>query len=141
MNMVEYDEWVNDPSPDNMAKLVDTLKPTINSEVQRYKGPRPLLRARGKGLTIKAIRSYDPSRGAQLRSWVVTNLQPLTRYGQQLRPIAERSGKTLAQLSISWVLRRPEVTAAIVGARKPEQILETAPAAGWILNDEDIEQI
>jgi aryl-alcohol dehydrogenase-like predicted oxidoreductase len=60
---------------------------------------------------------------------------------EQLKPIAERNGKTLAQLSISWVLRRPEVTAAIVGARKPEQILETAPAAGWILNDEDIEQI
>jgi len=60
---------------------------------------------------------------------------------EQLKPIAERSGKTLAQLSISWVLRRPEVTAAIVGARKPEQILETAPAAGWILNEEDIEQI
>ncbi|MHC4308732.1 MAG: aldo/keto reductase [Planctomycetota bacterium] len=60
---------------------------------------------------------------------------------EQLKPIAERNGKTLAQLSISWVLRRPEVTAAIVGARKPEQILETAPAAGWILNEEDIEQI
>ncbi|MCP4609186.1 MAG: aldo/keto reductase [Planctomycetes bacterium] len=60
---------------------------------------------------------------------------------EQLKPIAERNGRTLAQLSISWVLRRPEVTAAIVGARKPEQILETAPAAGWILNEEDIEQI
>ncbi|MDT8300344.1 MAG: aldo/keto reductase [Sedimentisphaerales bacterium] len=60
---------------------------------------------------------------------------------EQLKPIAERNSKTLAQLSISWVLRRPEVTAAIVGARKPEQILETAPAAGWILNEEDIEQI
>ena len=60
---------------------------------------------------------------------------------EKLRPIAERNGKTLAQLSISWVLRRPEVTAAIVGARKPEQILETAPASDWDLNEEDIEQI
>ncbi|MBW7989496.1 MAG: aldo/keto reductase [Planctomycetes bacterium] len=60
---------------------------------------------------------------------------------EQLRPIAERNGRTLAQLSISWVLRRPEVTAAIVGARKPEQILETAPASDWDLNEEDIEQI
>jgi aryl-alcohol dehydrogenase-like predicted oxidoreductase len=60
---------------------------------------------------------------------------------EQLKPIAERNGKTLAQLSISWVLRRPEVTAAIVGARKPEQILETAPASDWDLNEEDIEQI
>ena len=60
---------------------------------------------------------------------------------EQLRPIAERNGKTLAQLSISWVLRRSEVTAAIVGARDPEQILETAPASDWDLSKEDIEQI
>jgi aryl-alcohol dehydrogenase-like predicted oxidoreductase len=60
---------------------------------------------------------------------------------EQLRPIAERNGKTLAQLALSWVLRRPEVTAAIVGARKPQQILETAPASDWNLSKEDIEQI
>ncbi len=60
---------------------------------------------------------------------------------EQLRPIAERNGKTLAQLAISWVLRRPEVTAAIVGARRPRQILETAPASDWDLSKEDIEQI
>lgn len=60
---------------------------------------------------------------------------------EQLRPIAERNSRTLAQLSISWVLRRPEVTSAIVGARRPEQILETAPASDWDLNEEDIERI
>lgn len=60
---------------------------------------------------------------------------------EQLKPIAERNGRTLAQLSISWVLRRSEVTAAIVGARKPEQILETAPASDWNLSQEDIEEI
>ena len=60
---------------------------------------------------------------------------------EQLKPIAERNGKTLAQLSISWVLRRPEVTAAIVGARRPEQILETVPASDWDLNEEDNEEI
>jgi len=60
---------------------------------------------------------------------------------EHLKEIAERNGKTLAQLAISWVLRRPEVTAAIVGARKPEQIRETAPASDWNLSKEDIEQI
>ncbi len=60
---------------------------------------------------------------------------------EQLKPIAERNGKTLAQLSISWVLRRSEVTAAIAGARRPEQIIETAPASDWDLSEEDIEQI
>jgi aryl-alcohol dehydrogenase-like predicted oxidoreductase len=60
---------------------------------------------------------------------------------EQLRPIAERNGKTLAQLAISWVLRRSEVTAAIVGARRPEQIAETAPASDFKLGTEDIEEI
>ena len=35
-----------------------------------------------------------------------------------LSKIAAASGKTLSQLAIAWVLRRPEVTAAIVGARR-----------------------
>jgi aryl-alcohol dehydrogenase-like predicted oxidoreductase len=60
---------------------------------------------------------------------------------EQLRPIAERNGRTLAQLAISWVLRRPEVTAAIVGARNPQQIKETAPAADWGLSEKDIAEI
>jgi aryl-alcohol dehydrogenase-like predicted oxidoreductase len=58
-----------------------------------------------------------------------------------LRPIAERNGRTLAQLAISWVLRRGEVTSAIVGARRPDQIVETALAGDWNLADEDIEEI
>ncbi|MEJ2700854.1 MAG: aldo/keto reductase [Sedimentisphaerales bacterium] len=60
---------------------------------------------------------------------------------EQLRPIAERSGRTLAQLAISWVLRRSEVTAAIVGSRRPDQIVETAQASDWDLSREDIDQI
>jgi aryl-alcohol dehydrogenase-like predicted oxidoreductase len=59
----------------------------------------------------------------------------------KLRPIAERNKRTLAQLAIAWVLRRPEVTAAIVGARKPSQIAETAPAAEWILSKTDMAEI
>jgi len=58
-----------------------------------------------------------------------------------LRSIAERRGKTLAQLAIAWVLRRPEVTAAIVGARHPSQIEETASAGDWVLSGEDIAAI
>lgn len=58
-----------------------------------------------------------------------------------LRPIAERGGHTLPQLAIAWVLRRPEVTAAIVGARKPSQIEETAQAAAWELSEEEQAQI
>ncbi|UCG59227.1 MAG: aldo/keto reductase [Phycisphaerales bacterium] len=60
---------------------------------------------------------------------------------EALKEIAGSNGRTCAQLAISWVLRRNEVTSAIVGARKPAQIVETAPASDWDLSKEDIEQI
>jgi len=60
---------------------------------------------------------------------------------EHLCEIAERNGRTVAQLAISWVLRRSEVTAAIVGARRPGQIAETAGASDWVLSQEDIEEI
>jgi aryl-alcohol dehydrogenase-like predicted oxidoreductase len=60
---------------------------------------------------------------------------------QGLRPIAQRNQLTLAQLAIVWVLRRPEVTAAIVGARRPAQINETIKAAEGALQDEDLTEI
>jgi len=60
---------------------------------------------------------------------------------EKLKPVAQRNNITLPQLAIAWVLRRPEVTAAIVGARKPEQIAETASASDIDLSAEDIEQI
>jgi aryl-alcohol dehydrogenase-like predicted oxidoreductase len=60
---------------------------------------------------------------------------------EKLRPIAERDGRTVAQLAIAWVLRWPEVTSAIVGARKPSQIEETAAAGDWELPEESITEI
>ncbi len=50
-----------------------------------------------------------------------------------LRGMAEKNQISLAQLAIGWVLRRPELTSAIVGARRPAQIQETAAAGDVIL--------
>jgi aryl-alcohol dehydrogenase-like predicted oxidoreductase len=58
-----------------------------------------------------------------------------------LRPIAARHDKTVAQLAIAWVLRRPEVTGAIVGSRKPSHIEETVEAGDWELDRQDIAEI
>jgi len=49
---------------------------------------------------------------------------------QRLRPIADGLGLTMAQLSLAWILRRPEVASAIVGASRPEQLAETVKASG-----------
>ena len=58
-----------------------------------------------------------------------------------LKPIAERNNLTLSQLAIAWVLRRPEVTSAIVGARRPGQIEETAQAGNAALSEDDVRAI
>jgi len=53
----------------------------------------------------------------------------LTRV-QQLRPVADEAGLTLAQLAIAWVLHNDNVAAAIVGASRPEQVAENVKASG-----------
>ncbi len=87
IDVPEYELWKTDPTPDNMANVITALGPTINAEVQRYPGSKPIIRGHAKTLTIKAVKSYDPAHGAALRSWVVTQLQPLSRYNQQMRPL------------------------------------------------------
>jgi aryl-alcohol dehydrogenase-like predicted oxidoreductase len=49
---------------------------------------------------------------------------------QQLKPIAEEAGLTMAQLSIAWVLQNKNVASAIMGASRPEQIERNVAAAG-----------
>ena len=60
---------------------------------------------------------------------------------EKLRGIAAKYGKTPAQLAVAWVLRRPEVTSAIVGIRRPSQIEEIVPAADFDISQEDLELI
>ena len=58
-----------------------------------------------------------------------------------IRPIAEKHGKSLAELSIAWTLMRPEVTAAIVGARRPSQVDGIVGAADWRLTSDELTAI
>ena len=60
---------------------------------------------------------------------------------ERLRPIAAERGLTLAQLALAWVLRRPEVTSAIVGATRPEQVEENARASGVKLDPATLDRI
>ncbi len=60
---------------------------------------------------------------------------------EKLRPIAARNGRSMSELAIAWVLRRTEVTAAIVGGRRPRQVDDVVGAADWELSPRDIEEI
>jgi aryl-alcohol dehydrogenase-like predicted oxidoreductase len=55
---------------------------------------------------------------------------------QGLKPLADQAGLTLPQLAIAWVLRNPNVSAAIVGASRPEQVAANVSAADTTLDDD-----
>ncbi|HYG74131.1 MAG TPA: aldo/keto reductase [Planctomycetota bacterium] len=59
----------------------------------------------------------------------------------KLKAIAAKNNLTCSQLALAWVLRREEVTSAIVGVRKPAQIEETARAGDVVLSAETVSEI
>ncbi|MCA4135591.1 aldo/keto reductase family protein [Arthrobacter sp. M4] len=64
----------------------------------------------------------------------------LTRV-QDLRPIAEEAGLSMAALAVAWVLQNSNVSAAIVGASRPEQLVDSATASGVKLEQEVLDRI
>jgi voltage-dependent potassium channel beta subunit len=60
---------------------------------------------------------------------------------QNLRPIAESVDLTLAQLAVAWVLQNKNVSAAIIGATRPEQVTENVKAAGVKLDSDVMKAI
>jgi aryl-alcohol dehydrogenase-like predicted oxidoreductase len=59
----------------------------------------------------------------------------------RLHPVADQAGLTLSRLALAWVLRQPNVAAAIVGASRPEQVHENVAAAGVQLSDDTLRAI
>jgi len=72
-------------------------------------------------------RATDPA-GLSFMSGVLRE-QVLTAV-QQLRPVADELGVTMAQMAVAWVLAHDNVAAAIVGASRPEQVAENVAASG-----------
>ena len=64
----------------------------------------------------------------------------LTRV-QQLKPIAEKAGITMAQMSIAWTLQNKNVASAIVGATRPEQLDDSVNGAGLVLDADTLKAI
>jgi aryl-alcohol dehydrogenase-like predicted oxidoreductase len=60
---------------------------------------------------------------------------------QQLRPIADGLGLSMAQLALAWVLREPNVASAIIGASRPEQVVDNAAASGVELDEATLRAI
>ncbi len=59
----------------------------------------------------------------------------------RLRPVAEQAGLSMTEMALAWVLRRPELASAIVGASRPEQVHANAKASGIALAPDTLEAI
>ncbi|MFC0100128.1 aldo/keto reductase family protein [Micromonospora marina] len=73
-------------------------------------------------------RATDEKSGAGFIARFMTD-DVLTRV-QRLKPLAEQAGLTMPQLAVAWVLQNPNVSSAIVGASRPEQVHDNVRAAG-----------
>jgi aryl-alcohol dehydrogenase-like predicted oxidoreductase len=60
---------------------------------------------------------------------------------ERLRRVGQKHGRPAGQVAVAWVLRNPAVTAAIVGARSPQQVEQNVGAADLHLSDEDVAEI
>jgi len=95
-------------------------------------------------LTGKYRSATRPSAGTRLgtitRKCPHLTAENLARV-RRLAPIARKLGCTLAQMAIAWVLRRPEITCAITGASRPEQIADNVKAGEIRLDADALEAI
>ena len=86
-------------------------------------------------------RAASESMGQMMGNWTSDDVLEAV---QQLRPIADGAGLTMAQLALAWVLREPNVASAIIGASRPDQVDDNAAASGVTLTDDalaDIDEI
>ncbi|NKY40159.1 aldo/keto reductase family protein [Cellulomonas septica] len=74
-------------------------------------------------------RATDEKGGARMIGRFLEQEETLARV-QDLRPIADELGLSMAQLAVAWVLQNPNVASAIIGASRPEQVAENVKASG-----------
>jgi aryl-alcohol dehydrogenase-like predicted oxidoreductase len=84
-------------------------------------------------------RATDESGGANFISrWM---RDPLLAKVAELKPLADEAGLSLAQLAVAWTLQNPNVSAAIIGASRPEQVRENVKASGVKLDADLLRRI
>lgn len=80
-------------------------------------------------------RATDEKGGKNMVARFLDNQKAVERV-QQLKPIADEAGLSMAQLAVAWVLHNPNVAAAIIGASRPEQVVENVKASEHPIGDD-----
>jgi len=98
-------------------------------------------------LTGKYLPGQQPPEGSRATDAAGSNFikrfltdDVLTRV-QDLKPLADEAGLSLSQLAIAWVLQNQNVSSAIIGASRPEQVTENVKASGVKLEESLLKRI
>jgi aryl-alcohol dehydrogenase-like predicted oxidoreductase len=73
--------------------------------------------------------------------WSAYNNEHTWNVLDALHAVAAKTGKTPAQVAINWLLRKPGVTAPIIGARRMTQLEANLGASGWTLSEEHVRHL
>src|SRR6266403_917856 len=98
-------------------------------------------------LTGKIRRSTGIPKDSRLNTKVVADAGPqvpeeyLYKVVDAIDEVAKETGKTVPQIALNWLLRRPTVSTLIVGARNEEQLKQNLGAIGWELTKEQIAKL
>jgi aryl-alcohol dehydrogenase-like predicted oxidoreductase len=96
-------------------------------------------------LTGKIRRGQPPQAGTRAHSIPETGPRyeeaRLFKIVDALDALTKETGKTVPQIALNWLLRRPTVASLIVGARNEAQLLENIGAVGWKLTPEQVAKL
>lgn len=99
-----YNVWKADPKPKNLYNVVTLLDPTIKQAISHL-GPdsqSPIVLGRARLTAAKAIKSYDPTKGAHLKTYITGDLQRMQRAVHQVSdplPTPERTRRLQAEIA------------------------------------------
>lgn len=85
-----WEHWKKTSDPESLRNLVDGLNPLIHREVNKWRGtvPRVALESKARLLTVKALDSYNPNKGAAIGTHVASRLRKLSRFVYPYQNIA-----------------------------------------------------
>lgn len=89
-NSIDQDiiAWQKTPTPEATAKIIDYLKPTINSALKTYApGAEDSLKIKATSYALNSLKNYDPKQKVAPKTYVFTNLQRLSRIKRQRQNI------------------------------------------------------
>jgi aryl-alcohol dehydrogenase-like predicted oxidoreductase len=98
-------------------------------------------------LTGKIRRGQPLPEGSRLNSKMVHDAGPtpdweyVYKVVDALEEVAKETGKTVPQIALNWLLRRPTISTLVIGARNEEQLKANLASVGWKLTDEQVKKL